>query len=127
MSDDLQPPRSPEEAFDFKTKVIHDWEVVKIRRALKLEEIVLEGHALQKASREGLDYDDLAYVVKHGRSVSKDLPENELGRWEGINFDGKVPSKNRRVCVKVGWRLGFYEYGTAYFSDKNPKRRRKRK
>lgn len=112
-------PTCLEEAFDFTTDFIYDWEVAKIKKAARLDEIVLDPdrHAWKEMLKDGFVSDDLFHAVISGKPVPpKDLPPpfNFKDRAPGINFRGKSLD-GRWVLVKVGWwQLGWYEFGTAY-------------
>ena len=107
-------PDSVEEAFDFATPLISDWEVKQIRRAVDLDELIPGPHAEDKAILLDIDIDDFFHVIKYGKAVSKDLPHNNDNRAEGINFEGRTPA-GRRIRLKIGWWHGYYEIATAHF------------
>lgn len=108
------------EAFDFETDFVYDWEVEKIKKAARLDEIVLDPdrHAWREMLEEGLVSDDLFHAVIHGKEVPpKDLPFpfNYKNRAPGINFRGKCLDGSKWILVKVGWwQLDCYEFGTVY-------------
>lgn len=114
---EVELPTTIEEAFDFTTDFIHEWEVAKIKKAAQLDEIILDParHAWEEMLNEGLIADDLFRAVIYGRAVPpKDMPFNLKRRASGINFRGRTLS-GKRVLVKVGWwQLGFCEFGTVY-------------
>lgn len=51
--------------------------------------------------------DDVFDVVRNGRPISKDLPNNKYGRQPGINFRGTI-SDGGEALVKVSWRGYFF-------------------
>ncbi len=106
-------PRNVKEAFDFSTDFVYDWEVAKIRYAAELDEVFLSPHAEDEAIKDNFDIDDCYHVLRFGRAKTKDLPFNDRGRAEGINFEGNTRG-GRRLLVKVGWWRGLYEIVTAY-------------
>lgn len=88
--------------FDLSTADVLDWELEAIWQALDEGRILLSAHAANEAALDGLDYDDLLDTIAFHDEVSKDRPDNALGRAPGLNFDRVVGRGALRV--KVGWR-----------------------
>ncbi len=101
-----------DKAFDFSTTEILDWELKNIDNALLREEIGITEHAAFAAKDDGLLLVELLEAILVGTPVSKDLPNNALGRKAGINFEHRIRDK-RWIRVKVAWTRG-YAIITAY-------------
>ncbi len=99
-------------AFDFTTSEILEWELKNIEEALHREEIGITEHAAFAAKDDGIRLFELLEAILVGTAVSKDLPNNDLGRVAGINYEHKVRDR-RWIRVKVSWTRG-YAIITAY-------------
>ena len=110
---DSDRPTKVTEAFDFSKPYVEPWEVAKIRYAVEEYEVYPSPHAEKAMLDDDIDIDDCYHVLKYGKAKDKDLPYNERGRPQGINFEGNI-SDGRRFLVKVGWWRGYYEIATTY-------------
>ena len=99
-------------AFDFTTSQILDWELEKIHNALIREEIDITDHARKAARDDRISPVDLLAAVLVGTPVSKDLPDNQLKRVAGINFEHRL-NDGRWTRVKVAF-INNYVIITAY-------------
>jgi hypothetical protein len=100
------------DAFDFTTSEILDWELEKIHNALLRKEIIVITHARIAARADRVTLVQLLETVLVGTPVSKDLPDNSLGRVAGINYEHKI-ADGRWIRVKVAW-LEEYAVITVY-------------
>jgi Domain of unknown function (DUF4258) len=99
-------------AFDFTTSQILDWELEKIHDALIHEEIDVSDHARKAARDDKISPVDLLAAILVGIPVSKDLPDNNLKRVAGINFEHRLHDK-RWIRVKIAF-INNYIIITAY-------------
>ncbi len=90
------------EPFDFTTSQILDWELEMIQNALDKQEIEITQHAADAAEDDNLTLIQLLEAVLVGVPVNKDLPDNELQRLPGINFEHRT-SDQRWYRIKVAW------------------------
>ncbi len=90
------------EPFDFTTSQILDWELEMIHNALDKQEIEITRHAANAAEDDNLTLFQLLEAVLVGVPVSKDLPDNNLERIPGINFEHRT-SDLRWYRIKVAW------------------------
>jgi hypothetical protein len=86
--------------FDGSTSKILDWELDLIHTALWREEVKIHPHAFVAAQDEDIPPVALFEAILLGRAVSKDLPDNDLSRKVGINFEYQIPDQ-RWIRVKV--------------------------
>lgn len=111
--EDSDRPTKITEAFDFSTEYIYPWEINKIRYAVEQDEVIVRDHAEVAMLDDDVDIDDCYHVVRYGKPKTKDLPYNNKGRVEGINFTGAIKD-GRRLLVKIGWLKGYYEIVTVH-------------
>ena len=90
------------EPFDFTTSQILDWELEMIHNALDKQEIEITRDAANAAEDDGLTLFQLLEAVLVGVAVSKDLPDNDLERIPGINFEHRTADL-RWYRIKVAW------------------------
>jgi hypothetical protein len=90
------------DAFIFSTSEIQQWELDKINHALLREEIIITTHARRAARDDRVELIYLLEAVLVGVPVSKDLPDNNLQRVPGINFEHRIKD-GRWIRVKVAW------------------------
>ncbi len=90
------------EVFDFTTTEIFQWELEAIHRALLDKKVIITVHARRAAQADKVALVELLEAVLVGVAVSKDLPENDLQRVPGINFEHQI-SGHRWIRVKVAW------------------------
>ncbi len=90
------------EAFDFTTTEILDWELEAIHRALLEKKIIITIHARRAARDDKIGLIELLETILVGIPVSKDLPDNDLQRVPGINYEHRI-SDQRWIRVKVAW------------------------
>ena len=88
--------------FDFSTSEILEWELDFIHTALWREEIKIHPHAFAAAQDEDIPPVALFEAILFGKAISKDLPNNDLARMTGINFEYQIPDK-RWIRVKVSF------------------------
>ncbi len=94
--------REVAEAFDFTTTEIFQWELEAIHRALLGKKVIITVHARRAAQADKVALVELLEAVLVGVPVSKDLPDNDLQRVPGINYEHRI-SDNRWIRVKVAW------------------------
>jgi hypothetical protein len=90
------------EAFDFTTTEIFQWELEAIHRALLGKKVIITVHARRAAQADKVALVELLEAVLVGVPVNKDLPDNNLQRVPGINYEHRI-SDNRWIRVKVAW------------------------
>ena len=102
------------ESFDFSTEEVLEEEIKAILAALDADALPLSAHARNETWLDGLTLEDLYDVISFYDEVSKDVPDNDLGRAPGLNFVRRLED-GRTALVKVGWnsRRGFYIIVTA--------------
>lgn len=95
------------DGFDFTTKEIQQWEIDAIWQAIDESTLRFSLHAASELSLDALTTEDVLDAISLYDEVSKDLPDNDLGRAAGINFDRHLETVTIRA--KVGWnRNGYY-------------------
>lgn len=92
--------------FDFSTSEILEWELEFIHTALWHEEIKIHPHAFAAAQDEDIAPVALFEAILLGTAVSKDLPDNNLSRKAGVNFEYQIPDR-RWIRVKVSYFDGY--------------------
>ncbi len=100
------------DAFDFTTSYILDWELDLIHNALDRQQIEITDHAFLAAQDDNIPPVALLEAVLIGVAVSKDLPDNQLQRIPGINFEHRIKD-GRWIRVKVAW-INNYAIITVY-------------
>ena len=90
------------DAFDFSTSEILDWELEKIHNALLHEAVIITTHARKAARADRVTLVELLEAVLIGTPASKDLPNNQLDRIPGINYEHRIKD-GRWIRVKVAW------------------------
>ena len=99
-------PASLEEAFDLHSHTISEEEVERVREAVRLRRVRFSPHATNQRIDRGISAGDVISVILNQPAVSKDLPNNNLDRKPGLNFQGKAPSRIE-IRVKVTWLAGY--------------------
>ncbi len=96
------------DGFDFSTEEVLEVEIEAIFEAMDQETLRISRHAQSEAWLDGLVRNDILDIVALYDEVSKDLPDNPLGRAPGINFERDLYG-GVRALAKVGWnKYGFY-------------------
>jgi hypothetical protein len=93
--------------FDFTTSEILQSELDAIHLAIVYQELDITPHAEREAIAEKIPLVSVLEAVFVGRAVSKDLPDNDLNRVAGINFEHQMDDK-RWIRAKVSWIKGFF-------------------
>ncbi len=112
-------PTCLEEAFDFSTTEILEWERRKIQMALKLRKIQIrpDWHGGIQADKRKISLQDVFKCIGRDKPKSKDLPpwnpEDKRARKAGLNYEGKTES-GKRIRVKVGWTAIGYTVVTVH-------------
>ena len=100
------------DTFDFTTSDILDWELNLIQNALDRQQIEITDHAFEAAQEDNIPPVALLETILIGVAVSKDLPDNQLQRVPGINFEHCIKD-GRWIRVKVAW-INNYAIITVY-------------
>ena len=94
------------QGFDFSTSEILDWELEAISKSLFAQQLEISPHAYKAAQDEQIPYHAILETIMVGVAVSKDLPDNTLGRQVGINFEYLFVG--RWLRAKVSWEDEYY-------------------
>lgn len=93
--------------FDFTTEDVQQWEIQAIWNAVEDGSLRFSIHAATELSLDALTKEDVLDAISFYDEVSKDLPDNDLGRVSGINFDRHLETVTIRT--KVSWnQRGYY-------------------
>ena len=89
------------EGFDFTTEEVQPWETEAIWDAIDQGGLRFSVHAREEMGLDALTRADVLDAISFYDEISKDLPDNDLGRAPGLNFDRHLNTVTIRV--KVGW------------------------
>jgi|GEM_PF-4954714 len=96
------------DGFDFGTEDVLEAEIEAIYQAINSGTLRISKHAQNEAWLDGLSREDVLDIVALYDEVSKDMPDNSLGRAPGLNFERGLYG-GVRALAKVGWNgYGFY-------------------